>query len=162
VAVLTGGDKLKKYLEDLARQTSGGASLQVGFLEDATYPTGPRKNVAGKTVAPTDVNVATVAAAQEFGTSKIPPRPFFRNMINAKSASWGPGVALQLKKYNNNVGQALEATGLGIKGQLQQSIIDTNSPPLSPITIERKGFDKPLVDTSHMLNSVDYEVTVKS
>ena len=48
--------------------------------------------------------------------------------------------------------------GLGIKGQLQQSIIETNAPPLAESTVARKGFEKPLVDTSHMLNSVDFEV----
>jgi hypothetical protein len=45
-----------------------------------------------------------------------------------------------------------------IAGQLRESIIKTNAPPLSPRTIARKGFAKPLIDTSHMINSVDYEV----
>jgi hypothetical protein len=29
---------------------------------------------------------------------------------------------------------------------------------LKPATIRRKGFAKPLVDTGHMLNSIDHEV----
>jgi hypothetical protein len=41
---------------------------------------------------------------------------------------------------------------------LQQSIRDTNDPPLAQATIARKGFAKPLIDTSVMINSVDYEV----
>ena len=48
--------------------------------------------------------------------------------------------------------------GQGISGQLKQSIVDTNEPPLAASTIARKGFAKPLVDTGHMLQSVDYEV----
>ena len=48
--------------------------------------------------------------------------------------------------------------GEGIKGQLQQSIRDTNAPPLAPATVSAKGFAKPLIDSSNMINSVDYEV----
>ena len=48
--------------------------------------------------------------------------------------------------------------GALIAGQLQKSINETNNPPLSPRTIARKGFDKPLIDTGHMWNSVNFEV----
>lgn len=47
--------------------------------------------------------------------------------------------------------------GDGIRGQLQTSIRDWTTPPNSPDTIAKKGFNKPLIDTSHMLNSVDYD-----
>ena len=47
--------------------------------------------------------------------------------------------------------------GVLIRGQLQQSIRDTNDPPLAAATVRRKGFAKPLIETSMMLNSVSYE-----
>jgi len=62
--------------------------------------------------------------------------------------------------------------GLQIKGEMQQSIIDTNSPKLAESTVRARlakyknqerttTIDKPLIDTSHMLNSVDYEVKLE-
>ncbi len=48
--------------------------------------------------------------------------------------------------------------GEHIKGQLQGSIRDLMEPALSPVTIAKKGFSKPLIETSHMLNSVDYDI----
>jgi hypothetical protein len=52
----------------------------------------------------------------------------------------------------------LDLMGTAIKGQLQQAIVDFVGIPLAPATIARKGTDKQLVDTGHMLASVDYEV----
>ncbi|MDN5158227.1 hypothetical protein LVK59_28730, partial [Escherichia coli] len=43
---------------------------------------------------------------------------------------------------------------------IKESIRAFESPPLSPITIARKGFDKPLIDTGDMQKSVSYEVSV--
>ena len=136
--------------------------LRVGFLEGATYPGGPVKNRAGKMVETSDVNVATVAAAQEFGTDTIPPRPYFRHMIAEKKGSWGPATGKLLKANDYDVDRTLNQVGMGVQGQLQQSILDTNAPPLAESTIKAKGFDKPLVDTAHMIRSVDYEVADKA
>lgn len=132
-------------------------SVKVGFLEGATYPDGQ--------------SVANVAALNEYGhTVKgkggdesyfVLPRPFFRNMIADKKAEWPAAIALQLKKNGGDVQKTLNVTGIAIGGQLQQSIRDLVSPPLAPSTIARKGFDKPLIDTGHMLNSVDHEVNMK-
>ena len=59
-----------------------------------------------------------------------------------------------------DVSATLNRMGLGIKGQLQKSILDLWAPPLAPSTVRRKGFDKPLIETSHMLNSADFRVNV--
>ncbi len=146
MATIKGGRKLELALARIAAQVRGGGGVRVGFLEGATYPDGKP--------------VAMIAAIQNFGAPRagIPPRPFFSNMIAAKAASWGPAIAKLLKDNNYNVARVFQLTGEGIKGQLQQSIIDTNAPPLSPYTIRRKGFAKPLIFTSHMINSVDFEV----
>lgn len=142
----TGGEKLQRRLAEMAAKLDRPATVRVGFLEGATYPDG--------------TPVAMVASIQEFGAPSvnIPPRPFFRGMIAAKRDEWGPAVALQLKKANYDAAVALGRVGEGIKGQLQQAIVDFSGVPLAPATIAAKGFDKQLVDTSHLLNSVDYEV----
>lgn len=146
MATIRGGEKFERTLREMARLLKGEAALRVGFLEKARYPDGKP--------------VAMIAAIQDFGAPRagIPPRPFFRNMIAKKSPEWPAAIAELLKKHRYNVAAALDEAGAAIAGQLRQSIVDTNSPPLKPATIRRKGFAKPLVDTGHMLNSIDHEV----
>jgi hypothetical protein len=146
LATLTGGDALNARLAEIAKSVTKSATLTVGFMEGASYPDG--------------TSVPMVAAIQEFGAParNIPPRPFFRNMIAAKAESWPDAVAALLEINDYDATHALMQTGEAIKGQLQQSIKDTNSPPLAPATIARKGFDKPLIDTGVMINSIDYKV----
>lgn len=100
-----------------------------------------------------------IAAAQEFGTGKIPPRPFFRTMIKEHQKEWGGQMGKLLVHTGYNAEKTLGLMGEIIAGELRQSVRDLTSPPLAPATVKAKGFDKPLVDTGHMLNSVDYEVT---
>lgn len=145
MATMKGGKKFSKLLQEISGQLAGGEkTVRVGFLENATYPKG--------------MQVAMVAVFNEFGTATAPPRPFFRNMIRAKQGEWPAAIAGLLKANGYDVEKTLNITGAAIAGQLKQSIIDTNSPPLAASTIKRKGFAKPLIFTSHMINSVDYEV----
>lgn len=145
MATVRTGKKLNEELRRIGRKIGRGAALRVGFLENATYPDGR--------------SVAMVAAANNFGTARIPPRPFFSNMVADKSPEWGRILANLIEKHG--VEKAMALMGEGIKGQLQESIRETNEPPLAESTIKRKGFTKPLIETSNMINSVDYEVDVK-
>lgn len=147
MAVLSGGQNVERYFRDLAQKVRRGGTLDVGFMAGATYPDG--------------TPVPLVAALNEFGTAKSPPRPFFRNMIAAKSSGWGPAAGKLLVSNNYDVRTTLTLVGEGIKGQLQQSIRDLQSPVLAPSTIKRKGFSKPLIDTGQMLNSVTYRITIR-
>lgn len=89
---------------------------------------------------------------------KIPSRPFFRNMIADRSSAWPGQLASILKATDYDVVDSLKKFGKMVSEQLQQSILSTKTPPNAPSTIRGKGFDNPLINTSHMLNSVDYEV----
>jgi hypothetical protein len=134
-----------KALGDIAKRMGGG-EVSVGFMAGATYPEG--------------TPVAAVAFWNEYGvpSHNQPPRPFFRQMIAAESPTW-PGKMAKLAKATDYDGdKVLALMGEDIKGALQQSINEFQSPPLAPSTIEAKGFAKPLIDTSHMLNSITYEV----
>jgi hypothetical protein len=144
VASMSGGDRLQAFLDKMPKD--GEPYVKVGFLADATYPDG--------------TNVAAVAAMNEFGvpSHKQPPRPFFRTMISQKSPGWGRAVADLMRANDMKVAKVLDLEGQGIKGQLQQSIVDLVDPPLAPSTVKAKGFATPLIDTGHMLASVDYEV----
>lgn len=146
MASISGGGKLMTRLQAISGKTDGLPTVSVGFLSDASYPDG--------------TSVAEVAGVNEFGNpaNNQPPRPFFRRMVAEKKGTWGNAVALQLAETDYDIPKTLDRMGQGIKSQLQESIRNLTDPPLSPVTVKRKGFDKPLIDTAHMLNSVDYRV----
>ncbi len=158
----------------MSRQLARGGKLRVGFLEDAKYADG--------------TPVATVAAIQNFGAPAkgIPPRPFFNKFIDDNADEWGNRLARLLSGNDFDVEKSLNQMGMGMVGQLQTAIIETDSPALSKVTLLLRerfptgdyeaadvwaafsdvsdgvepsgGNAKPLVWSGHMLNSVDYEV----
>ena len=77
--IISTGPGLRKRLSEIARGLDKAAKVRIGFLENATYPDGKP--------------VAMIAAIQEFGAParNIPPRPFFRQMIAAKSSGMAAG-----------------------------------------------------------------------
>lgn len=147
---IEGGAALMRHLRDIGRRLGSGAHVRVGFLESATYPA----TKEGAQALP----VAQVAFWNEFGTISTPERPFFRDMIEKKSPRWGVSLGNILRKNNYDAERSLALMGEGIAGQLRQSITNWTSPPNAKRTIQRKGFNKPLIDTSLMLRSIDYQV----
>jgi hypothetical protein len=63
-----------------------------------------------------------------------------------------------LVAHDYDARRSLGLMGQTIKGELQDSIQQFSGAPLAQSTIDAKGFDKPLVASGHMWNSVDSEV----
>lgn len=177
---LSGGEKLERRLAALSQSIAKGGTLRVGFLEDDTYPNGGPP-------------VAMVAAMQNFGApgAGIPPRPFFNKFIDDNKDEWGAQLARLLQGSNFDVEKSLNIMGIGMVGQLQTAILETNEPPLSDVTLLLRdrfptgdyeasdvwqafadiaagevpnvsaGSAKPLVWSGHMYNSVNYEVVTE-
>ena len=139
---VTGGNLLAGRLKDIAAKIGSGPTVQVGWFPDATYRDGTL--------------VAMVAAIQEFGAPKrnIPPRPFFRSIIKAHQAEWPEAIAANLAANDFDAARTLGQVGEVIAGQLAESITAGSYTPLKPTTVAAKGFDKPLVDTGRMLQSI--------
>lgn len=146
MTTFSGGSALEAKLSEIAEKLGEGKTLRVGFLEGATYPDGE--------------SVAMVAAANEFGNpaNNQPPRSFFRNMIAEKSPEWPDDIGKIAEAAGYDASAMLGLMGERVKDQLQGSIRDLMEPALSPVTVKKKGFSKPLIETSHMLNSVDYDI----
>jgi len=145
MATVRGGKKFGAAIRDLAGKIAQPVTVRIGFLENAKYPNG--------------TPVALIASLNEFGRPPVqPPRPFFRSMIADRKDEWPDAIADLLKANDFDAVKALDLAGAAIAGQLRQSIVDLLIPPLAASTIRRKGFDKPLIDTGHMLQSVDHEV----
>jgi hypothetical protein len=146
MASFSGGEAVEKKLAEIARKVGSGNTVKVGFLDGATYPDG--------------TSVPMVAAANEFGDPGMnrPPRPFIRNMIQEKSPDWPDEISKILVATGYDSNATFSLMGERIKSQMQESIREFSEPPLADSTIAKKGFDKPLIDTSVMINSVDYQV----
>ena len=100
--------------------------------------------------------VAQVARYNEFGTSKIPMRPFFRNAINTNTKKWFASMQQLLKANDDRV---LEKVGEIARGDIVQSITTLNTPPNKQSTINTKKSSNPLIDTGLMRRSVTYKVS---
>ena len=146
-------------LEGLMKYLSS-HQVKVGFFESAKYADG--------------TPVAYIAAIQEFGhpEGKIPSRPFFRNAIKANEKKWQAASSqLMLSVIEGKLSkeQALDQLGALIKGDIQESIIDGKFETLKQSTLDARQSrkrtagvsKKPLIDTGHMMRSVDYVVEKK-
>ncbi|KRK40801.1 hypothetical protein [Loigolactobacillus bifermentans] len=95
---------------------------------------------------------------QEYGTSRgIPSRPFLRNTLYQKSASWsafvGPKIVALLEGGGANF---MPELGKKMVDDIHATIDGGGFAPLAPATIQRKGSSKPLVDTGGMYGAVSF------
>lgn len=145
----------------IAATNEWGATFQVEEREQTIYRKVDKHGdfaKGGRFVKAAQSNFATTHTVPAHMVT-IPPRPFFRLMIDTKSPGWGASMAKVLKATDCHLDVALGRMGEGIRGQLQASIRDFDNPANAPSTVAKKGFNQPLIDSGHMLSSVDYEVT---
>lgn len=144
-----GWNDIKRRLLD-----AEGYSLEIGVFD-----TSPRID--------TKLTNVEVAGAMEFGTDRIPARPFLSTGLDehaddlfqlALSLQWDVATGvMSLDVALNNLGHAAV-----------QAIRDTidrghpSWPPLSAVTIARKGSSRPLVDTKSMYNAIEYRVVANA
>ena len=109
------------------------------------------------------VSVQDYAIFNEYGTSHIPKRPFFRLSVGTQKAQ------NEIKEYLNTqienvvsgelTGQgAYENLGIFVVQKIKKTIMSGNFAPLDPKTIKRKGQSTPLIDTHSLYHSIDYEI----
>lgn len=146
VISLSGGAKLERYLLGIQANVQKASKVDIGFMKNSPYPDG--------------TSLGEVAIKNEFGvpSNNQPPRPFFRNMIAKHSGEWGEQLAAFLEANDLDAQIALNKMGGTIANELRQSIVDLVDPPLAPYTIKKKGFDKPLIFSAHMLQSITHEI----
>jgi hypothetical protein len=91
----------------------------------------------------------------------IPARPFMRmawSMFNARRGAIQKRLATDLVSGKITIDKALGQIGLELEACIVRSIRNGNWTPNAPSTVAKKGFDKPLIESSHMLQSVSSQV----
>ena len=108
------------------------------------------------------VSIAQVATYNEFGTKRIPARPFIRLSFENHNKEWNDVADEQLTAMINSgktASGALSAVGEAMKKDIVSIIGDTSQlRHNAPSTIAKKGFDAPLYDTGKLKAAIDYKV----
>ncbi len=108
-----------------------------------------------------DLTVAQVAGFHEFGTVGVPERSFIRGWVdeNAKTVRRvRRKEAEKIVRRKQSIKQGLDRMGQVFVGGMQARIAKGIDPPLSPVTIERKGSSAPLIDTGQLRSSITHRV----
>lgn len=135
-------------------------SIKAGVLAGATYPDESGKKLADGSILTKDpragLPVAMIAMALNYGTSKVPARPFMEKTITDRSAEWIKGLTVMMTMgYDAEV--AMGQIGQAMKDDIKTTISEWPADN-SAAWVAKKGFDRGLVWTSHLLNSVEWEL----
>lgn len=140
-----------------------GKKVEAGWFETDRYPAGEGKE--GR-------SVAANARVQEFGATivqgdtiiTIPARPFMRlawTQFSQKRHDIQAKVAVKMVSGNLTPEQGLGMIGNALVGEIIRSIDDGNWQRNADSTAAKKGFNRPLVDSSHMGQTVNMKVSNK-
>lgn len=133
-----------------------GKEVQTGWFESDKYADG--------------TSTAYVARIVNFGcvvkqngiTIIIPARPFmqkaYANFVSNRKKLEN-GLAKKLIEGKITPEQALAQIGMAMEGCIVESIRDGEWIPNAASTIAKKGFDKPLIDSAHMWQTVNSKVS---
>lgn len=177
----------KARISNAIKNLTKSKELTVGFLEGATYPDGQtvamvaavqefggdikikehtreiffkqNKNgsVSTKFVKKDKSNFSQTVTIPEH-IVHIPMRPFLRMTIAMKSKSWADLFEEVVSVRNMDSNKALSLLGERIVSDIRATIEEWSDPPNAMSTIRKKGFNKPLIDTGHMRDSVSYRI----
>ena len=106
-------------------------------------------------------SIAQVAMWNEYGTSKIPSRPFIA-IATDEHKGWQSEVRVRMSDVlspKGNVKESLNKIGTQMKTDVKNVIGDRGKlAPNAPSTIAKKGHNYPLIDTGKLLDAIDFEV----
>lgn len=113
-----------------------------------------------------DATIAEYAFANEYGTEKIPSRPFMRTSFDENVGKIQNDMEQQAGRVLTGIStihQALSVIGMKQQDRTKRTISDRNFlPKNAPMTIAKKKSQHTLIDTGAMLASVHYVVRPKS
>tara|TARA_R110000824_G_scaffold321148_2_gene508020 strand:- start:65 stop:565 length:501 start_codon:yes stop_codon:yes gene_type:complete len=114
-----------------------------------------------------DINVASVAMYQEFGTRSINSRPFLRRTMFEKRAEIEESIREAVTRAidTGRTVRELAKSGAEIAELVRRTVMSSRSwaKPNAPATIKKKGFDWPLNETGLLAEeSISWAVRSKT
>lgn len=123
--------KIKPHIQNIYRSMS----------QNGEFKQGARFVKVGRS------NFQTSSFVEEY-TINIPSRPFFRTMVLENKSEWPAQFAQMFENCDYDAKKSLVQLGQVIQGELRESIAGWTTPENAPSTVARKGFNKPLVESS--------------
>ena len=110
-----------------------------------------------------NTDVQEYAIFNEYGTSKIPARPFFRLSVGTANAQneikeYMKQQVEQIIQGGISAQQAYENLGTFVVQKIKKTIMSGNFAANDPKTVKAKGQSTPLIDTHSLFHSIDYEI----
>lgn len=139
----------KLVLVDLLPVMDRDLQLRVGVLEGATHT-----DAKGRSIP-----VAEYAMHNEYGTRRIPSRPFLRTSLDIYGEAWAAELS-DLISEGVDPEDALERVGAMAQADIRRVIEEWATPPNKESTIRRKRSqrDNPLVDSGDLQDAIAYDV----
>lgn len=114
-----------------------------------------------------DDDLATIALVQEMGSrdGRIPARPFMSATLEENAQDYLDEIEA-VTQHMIDTGDVetaiadMERLGLVVTADIQDYAVALKDPPNARATIEAKGSDNPLVDTTTMIKAISSAVTL--
>lgn len=106
------------------------------------------------------VSVVDVAVWNEYGTDKIPSRPFIRQCFkdNSDEALTRLSELAQKTALGDDPKSGLSGIGQWYQDEMRRILRDFPWAPNAKSTEDRKGSSRPLIDSGHLIKSIRYKV----
>ncbi|OXS74912.1 hypothetical protein B1B04_08470 [Lysinibacillus sp. KCTC 33748] len=142
--------QLKKVIKDL-----NSYAVEVGIFGDGEYVMIARVHEFGMTIRTKKANI------------NIPERSFMRSVFEEKQDAWTKFVKKRLPLVLDSkldVRILCEDLGAKMVGDIQEKIVDLDTPPNAQSTIDQKGSSNPLINkggAGGLLSKITYRVVKK-
>lgn len=153
--------QISELLEKIGKDLEKAKGVRVGVIGNQSYPDKEVKLKDGTVRTYKGAKVSDVAIWNEYGTSKIPPRPFLRKSLKNQK-KWAQfvqnnwDVSQESDKKLNKIAMQL---GAMVEGDIKKSIGSDIPPPNSAYTLRQKApKTKTLINTATLMGSIHYEV----
>lgn len=146
------------WVREIVKRAEGLAGREAA----AGYPRGSEK---ASNTYDNGASVLDVAVWNQFGTSRIPARPFIDNAvtrIEEDKAGDGAEIARAVINAEISATKALKKIGQFAEKAIREAITDDVYEPNAPSTVRKKKSNKPLVNTGKLRQSVTSVVRDRS
>ena len=134
--------------ERIKGEVENASSVKVGILSDS------EDDDEG-------TDMLLIAAANEFGTNRIPARPFIRGAFDEHQSDlrkMAERLWSQVMEGRMGFNRALGLLGEYHEGQVKRYMTALDAPANAPSTVLQKGSSNPLIDEGRLRNSVRWEL----
>ena len=135
--------------------------IQIGLQAGDKADKRVKKKGQADTIIKTDTDIAQIAAMNEFGTDHVPSRPFMRQTWERWLEEMNKHIKAEYEAViagRKSAVTSLQALGLWYETKMKMQIVEGDFAPNSPVTENRKGSTRPLIDTGRMRQSIRYVI----